>query len=89
MKITVDSTVSEYSIEHIGSTSENYDGHCLRAYSYFPEELPLIHLAEPDEKCYKVVTDKATYYLTESDIVAFQENTFRGKDFFEFLQSRK
>lgn len=57
-------------VSYHSKTSAKYDGHCLRAYSYFPEELPLIHMAEPTEKCFKVTTkDGATYYLSEKDSV--------------------
>ena len=37
--------------------TDGYDGHSLRAYTYFKEKMPDIELAKPDDKCYKVYKD--------------------------------
>lgn len=55
-------------VTYHSKTTANYDGHCLRAYSYFPEELPLIKVAEPTEKCYRITTkDGNSLYITEHE----------------------
>ena len=38
--------------------TKGYDSHSLRAYTYFKEKMPDIKLAQPNERCYKVTTDK-------------------------------
>ena len=49
--------------------TSGYDGHSLRAYTYFKEKMPDIKLAKPDEKCYKVTTDKGEIiYCTQEDL---------------------
>lgn len=32
---------------------EGYDSHCLRAYSYFKDQMPLIRQAAPNQRCFK------------------------------------
>lgn len=66
-------------------TSTKYDGHCLRAHSYFPEELPLIHLAEPTEKCYRIkLKDGTSYYVTENEPIKINGHLYsRIQDYFE------
>lgn len=65
-----------------GETSANYDGHCLRAFSYFPEEMPLIRLAEPTDKCFKITTEDGTYYVTEHDTIEYQGKVYSSLDFY-------
>ena len=49
--------------------TSGYDGHSLRAYTYFKEKMPDIKLAKPDEKCYKVTTDNGEIiYCTQEDL---------------------
>lgn len=72
MKISVKDS-SSVKVSYYGETSDKYDGHCLRAFSYFREELPLIRLAEPDEKCYKITLDSGeVLYVTEKDKIKYQ-----------------
>lgn len=63
LKITKQDAIS---IEYIGKT-EGYDGHCLRAYSYFGSKMPDIVLAKETDTCYKVVKDDGTVeYVIEN-----------------------
>lgn len=81
MKIEI-ANKSSLKVSYYGETSANYDGHCLRAYSYFPEELPLIRLAEPNEKCYKITLDTGEdVYVTENDIVKYKGTEYKVNDF--------
>lgn len=69
-------------VSKYAETSTNYDGHCLRAYSYFREELPLIRLAEPTEKCYKaILEDGSSVYFNDSDEIEYNGKLFSGRDF--------
>ena len=58
--------------------TDHYDGHCLRAYSYWKELMPDIteQLAKLDttEQIYKVTYDDGSVkYLTESEIKELQK----------------
>lgn len=49
--------------------TSGYDGHSLRAYTYFKEKMPDIKLAQPNERCFKVTTDKGEeIYCTEDNL---------------------
>ena len=67
----------EVSIEYIGNT-DHYDGHCLRAYSYWKELMPDItkqlDKLDTTEQIYKVTYDDGSVkYLTESEIKELQK----------------
>ena len=67
----------EVSIEYIGNT-DSYDGHCLRAYSYWKELMPDItkqlDKLDTTEQIYKVTYDDGSVkYLTESEIKELQK----------------
>ena len=54
--------------------TEDYDGHCLRAYSYFGDQMPDIHLAEEGTKVYKVTKDDGeVIYCTEEELRSLKE----------------
>lgn len=54
--------------------TEDYDGHCLRAYSYFGDQMPDIHLAEEGTKVYKVTkNDGEVIYCTEEELRSLGE----------------
>lgn len=52
-----------------------FDGHCLRALSYFPQSMPDIERAPEGAQCYKAtVGDKEIYFHSEERI------TYQGKE---------
>ena len=67
----------EVSIEYIGNT-DGFDGHCLRAYSYWKELMPDIteqlNKLDTTEQIYKVTYDDGSVkYLTESEVKELQK----------------
>ena len=67
----------EVSIEYIGNT-DGFDGHCLRAYSYWKELMPDIteqlDKLDTTEQIYKVTYDDGSVkYLTESEVKELQK----------------
>ena len=54
---------------------EGFDGHCLRAYSYFGNQMPDIHMAEEGDTVYKVTLDDGTViYCNEEELKELQND---------------
>ena len=61
---------------------DGYDGHCLRAYSYFKDQMPTIELAEPMEQCYSLaLEDGSTVLVKETDILSFGSYELSVKEY--------
>lgn len=49
--------------------SDGFDGHCLRSYAYFKEQMPDIKQVPEDTECYKVTLDDGTVkYCTKEEL---------------------
>ena len=46
---------------------DKFDGHCLRAYSYFKSRMPDIRQADPADQCYRIVVSGQTIYAKAGD----------------------
>ena len=57
---------------------DGFDGHSLRAYSYWGDQMPDIQQAT-NEKCY--IVDGVSF--KESDTINYQDRKYTGKDFYE------
>lgn len=67
---------------------EQYDGHCLRAYTYFKEEMPDIEMAEPEEKCYKLTLDTGeVIYIHEKEQIEYNGKNYVGKDLINLIKN--
>lgn len=67
MQITINESDS-FSIVSKGNVG-GYDGHCLRSYSYYTEQMPDIHLVEEGTKVFKVTLDNdEVIYCTEEEL---------------------
>lgn len=49
--------------------TDGYDGHCLRAFSYFRDELPEIRQAEESERCFKIKVGESTLLCKSGDLI--------------------
>lgn len=58
--------------------TDGFDGHSLRAYSYWGDQMPDIQQAT-NEKCYMV--DGVSF--KESDTINYQGTKYTGKNFYE------
>lgn len=66
---------------------DGYDGHCLRAYSYFGEQMPDIEMAEPEKECYKLELDNGDIlYIHENEDIEYQGKVYKGKDLYKLLE---
>ena len=57
-----------------------FDGHCLRAHSYFPENMPDIERAPEGAKCYKALIDGREIYFHEFEIIEYMGERMTGAD---------
>lgn len=53
---------------------QGYDGHCLRAYSYFKDELPEIRQAENNERCFRVKIGTSIVLCKGGDLIIAPNN---------------
>ena len=49
--------------------TDGFDGHCLRAYTYFKEDMPLIEQALDTDTCYKVTVEGEDHYIKAGTLV--------------------
>lgn len=49
--------------------TDGYDGHCLRAFSYFRDELPEIRQAEESERCFKIKVGNNVLLCKSGDLI--------------------
>ena len=68
---------------------EHYDGHCLRAFSYFGDQMPDIQLPEQGEACYMIDIEGNNYYFTATQEVSYKGQTYTGADFYKLVSENK
>lgn len=64
---------------------DGYDGHSLRAFSYFGELMPDIKEAPEGEMCYHFIAEDENYYAHETEIVDYCGTKMTGKELYELL----
>ena len=57
-----------------------FDGHCLRAHSYFSENMPDIERAPEGAKCYKALVGEREIYFHEFEIIEYMGERMTGAD---------
>jgi len=57
-----------------------FDGHCLRAQSYFGENMPDIERAPEGAKCYKALVGDQEVYFHEFEIIEYMGEQMTGAD---------
>lgn len=48
---------------------DNYDGHCLRAYAYYQEDMPDIRQASQSDRCFKITVNDQTFFCKSGDFI--------------------
>lgn len=74
----------EFFIE-LGPKVPGFDGHSLRAQSYFAEQMPDIDRAPEDARCFKAVVDGKTIFFHEQEDVTYLGQTMTGGELWERL----
>lgn len=54
---------------------DGFDGHCLRAYAYFKDELPEVRQAESTERCFEIKINGQTLMAKSGDLVILPDGT--------------
>ena len=68
----------ELNIVQVENT-QGYDGHSLRAYYYWGEQMPDIQQAKDDELCIKLNGE----YLKSDDVIHYKGKSYTVKGFYE------
>jgi DNAP len=67
---------------------KGFDGHCLRAYAYFKDQMPDIELAQETEKCYSAKVGSSDICWKASDIINYQGKKYSGEEFYAMVTSK-
>lgn len=49
--------------------TDGYDGHCLRAYAYFKNQMPLVREAQENERCFKIKQGGKILFAKVGDLI--------------------
>lgn len=67
---------------------KGYDGHCLRSYSYFKEQMPDIQQANEDEQCFKLtLKDGSELTVKASDTLIYQGKETTAQELLQHAKS--
>ena len=76
-----------FSIKQSGNT-KGYDGHCLRAYAYFGDQMPDICLATEKDRCFEVVVGGQKRVIKCGTLVTCPDGIIRKiEDFYDMETS--
>ena len=63
----------------------SFDGHSLRAQTYFPQHMPDIERAPEGARCFKVETPEQAFYFHEHEQVTYMGKTMTGAELVKLL----
>jgi len=81
------SAVTTKDPEKIKVYSEGYDGHCLRAQSYFREHMPDIELCPADTQAFKAELDGVAIYFHATETIEYLGEQITGQELYERLSN--
>jgi DNA polymerase-1 len=65
--------------------TDGFDGHCLRAQSYFSENMPDVEVAPEGARCFKAVVGEKIIYFHENEEVEYQGTKMTGLELWNRL----
>lgn len=68
---------------------DGFDGHCLRAQSYFAEEMPDIERVPDGAKCYRASIGEETIYFHSQETVTYLGQSMTGQELWERLSNQQ
>ena len=69
--------------------TDGYDGHSLRAFAYFGENMPDISLATETDICYKANIGGSDFFFHSGEDVEYLGKIFKGKELYELLTNSR
>lgn len=70
--------------------TDGYDGHSLRAYSYFKEQMPFVRQAEAHEKCFRIRQGNRIIDCKSGDfIITAEGEKIKVEDYYEAQTSQR
>lgn len=69
--------------------TDGFDGHCLRAHSYFSERMPDIHLPSETDICYKANVGGTNFWFTSSQMIDYGGTIMTGEAFYALVTNQK
>lgn len=67
--------------------TDSYDGHCLRAYSYFGDRMPDIEIAPENATCYSAKVGASNIYFHSHEDVEYLGKVMKGAELYALLTS--
>lgn len=64
---------------------QSFDGHCLRAASYFADRMPDIYQVPKETRCFKAKVGSSDIYFSASDVIEYKGKKYSGSEFYEFI----
>lgn len=69
--------------------TQGFDGHCLRAYAYFGEEMTDVQLAPENVVCYKANVGGTDVYFHANEDVVYLGKQMKGRDLYDLLAGKR
>ena len=69
--------------------SDGYDGHCLRALAYFPEDMPNIELCPKDAIPYMAIIDHEKVFFHSHETIEYGGQTMTGAEFIMLINNTR
>lgn len=69
--------------------TQGFDGHCLRAFAYFGEEMPDVQLAPENVVCYKANVGGTDVYFHANEDVVYLGKQMKGSDLYDLLAGKR
>ena len=63
-----------------------FDGHCLRAQTYFSENMPDIQRAPEGAKCYKATVGSQVIYFHEHEVITYMGKEMTGAELVKLIE---
>lgn len=69
--------------------TDKYDGHSLRAFSYFADQMPDIEVAPQNATCYIARVDDTDIYFHAEETIEYLGKTMKGSELYELLTNTR
>lgn len=69
--------------------TDGYDGHSLRAFTYFGNKMPDIEVAKENVICYRAIINNKDVYFHEEEEIEYLGKLIKGKELYELLTNTR